>query len=820
MEAGKSRIRNRGFSMLELLIAVAVLSIVAITIGIIMTSSSQTYRQVSTDSQMQSEAQLVANAITNFGVDSISATNQMITGTVDATMGDFDLSDGKNLIFTNDVDGKQYFIVHETSEKKLYYFDREKDPSTGDYGAIQNKSVLADNVESFTSDITRVDKENIVAYTISYKKNGKNFTGNYQVFMRNKKYAALADPGGISENTAPRLLSLSLSPTLVYIDVKNGRPVSYSVMDGANLVTTSLPTGVGSIPFTAVLTYSGSVTDDLKKSDWTLLGADENLFHISEGKAETKNVEFPKSSSYGFRDLNKFSFYLMASKGAKSRKADIHVKIVKNLDLAAVAGISSWKNAYFSAPYNAKKAAMVPDTNYGVAGKTVTLSASLSQYNVSDGLNWKLYYCAADKSSESDWKECTDAKFARLVYSQTSGTTNTLSLGSEAKGMQFKAVCTSVYDDSFTASVNIGVAPSGPTSSDGLFSRGFYMNVEDFFLTGNGGNPVPLQSNGNLENAQDRQYVVKKIKGITFSPGVNMDNLQDLEKAFKYSPTTNTLMVDYGVFQYSKQQSVTAYQQGFELNMTLQYDDVDGVARSYSVFKFPILPTNVAPIGPSTICVAKGATDEVPVQYTYSNLISRSLIGVYTKQHGQTEFSENLNKPNYESNDKYLTIQLRENELGDVYHYVDTAKFDITGKTNLKSYPINAITVRFTLEDYYQLVDHNPAKKDFTRTCSTLTISGQTGPCTDYQVYVANVKGSDVYFAGPDAVKAENQSSSSRTVGWINTVPTSATGGANVKGIRTNGSYVDGRVYKSGSKYYLSYGGMTYTFDRTYNYWK
>lgn len=820
MKLLKKRKNNKGFSMLELLIAVAILSVVAVTVGLAMTSSSQTYRAVSTESQMQSEAQVVANSISNYVIDANAAESPAgISVTEPDSLTIDDASNNFLLITKNEASGSksQICIFRDTTNDKLYYYTRAYDDATGTFGsALLNKSLLADNVTGFTVDTSRMDNENILCYTLTYSKNGRDYTGNYQVFLRNRKYAEVALPSGVSSNTTPKLLSLSIEPRLVYIDTHAGRATGYSVMNGANLEAKTLMAGAAMIPFTATLTYSGTVADDLKTADWTLLGADENLFNIADGKSTTKNLEFPKSSSYGFADANKYSFYVMASRGSKSSKADVHIKIVKDLKVRAVAGISTWKNAYFSSPYNATKAAQVPDTNYGAAGKTVTLSASLEQYNVTDGIDWRLYYCASDKTSDKDWKPCTDAKYASLLYpSYSSGTTNTLSLGSDATGFQFKIEAISRYDDTYKDTVYIGVVPDGKSDNGGLFSRGYYMNIQDFFTSGNGGKAIALQGGGS-----DRQYLVKKITNIKFEPGVNMDNMKDLEKAFKYDPVKNTLMVDYTIFQYSKQQSATAYSQGFEINMTITYEDVDGVSRTFGIYKFPILPTDVVAIGSSTICVAKGSTDEIPVQFTYTNLINKNLIGIYTKQYGDTDFSENINKTGYESNDKYLTIKLREGELGDVYHYVDTAKFDISGKTNLKTYPINYVTVRVTMDDYYQLKDQQPSKGSGSKTLdggNNIVKNYTQGTCTDYTIYVANVEGSDVYFAGPDAVKCTNEGGNNQSIGWLNSVTTAK---KNIVGIRTNGSKVTGKVYKSGSSYKLEYGGTTYTFNRTYNYWK
>lgn len=52
--------KNRGFSIVEFLVAFGILSVIVTTVGYMMTTSSKTYSGLSTEAQLQSEAQLVA----------------------------------------------------------------------------------------------------------------------------------------------------------------------------------------------------------------------------------------------------------------------------------------------------------------------------------------------------------------------------------------------------------------------------------------------------------------------------------------------------------------------------------------------------------------------------------------------------------------------------------------------------------------------------------------------------------------------------------------------------------------------------------------
>ena len=67
--------KNRGFSIVEFLVAFGILSVIVTTVGYMMTTSSKTYSGLSTEAQLQSEAQLVANGISELAIDSFDAGN-------------------------------------------------------------------------------------------------------------------------------------------------------------------------------------------------------------------------------------------------------------------------------------------------------------------------------------------------------------------------------------------------------------------------------------------------------------------------------------------------------------------------------------------------------------------------------------------------------------------------------------------------------------------------------------------------------------------------------------------------------------------------
>ena len=71
--------KNRGFSIVEFLVAFGILSVIVTTVGYMMTTSSKTYSGLSTEAQLQSEAQLVANGISELAIAPLESSSPAIS---------------------------------------------------------------------------------------------------------------------------------------------------------------------------------------------------------------------------------------------------------------------------------------------------------------------------------------------------------------------------------------------------------------------------------------------------------------------------------------------------------------------------------------------------------------------------------------------------------------------------------------------------------------------------------------------------------------------------------------------------------------------
>lgn len=187
---------NRGFTLIELIITVA---IIAIFSGVILTfigTGSNTYRSTSNSAKVQMEAQETADSLedliidANYSIDYQSASDGAITNDIDGASGTGD----KVLIICNKSDsgdtgsgdsgsaGYIYdFLYWSSSEQKIYYSQNTKDSvPSGPSG-----SVLAEGITDFQADVSKAASDKIVRFQLGIKRGTKEIKTLHSVNLRN-----------------------------------------------------------------------------------------------------------------------------------------------------------------------------------------------------------------------------------------------------------------------------------------------------------------------------------------------------------------------------------------------------------------------------------------------------------------------------------------------------------------------------------------------------------------------------------------------------------------------------------------------------------
>lgn len=220
--------KNSGFTLVELVIVMAIMGILGLAVvGFIGTSTKQ-YKYASKDVDLQYEAQLTMNQIGDLIIDAqkgvkyepatVAAPVEVASAAPEAgyiatasaeeasseeASSEETSSDSKLIIYNKDC---TYNIIYRPSEHKIYLRKDTLDPATGAVKADgQGKeSLMAENVTGFTTDLSEAESKNSVGIVVDFKAGDKKYTSKQNFTMRNKvptgadvEYVAPAEPEGI-----------------------------------------------------------------------------------------------------------------------------------------------------------------------------------------------------------------------------------------------------------------------------------------------------------------------------------------------------------------------------------------------------------------------------------------------------------------------------------------------------------------------------------------------------------------------------------------------------------------------------------------------
>lgn len=868
------KMNNKGLSILELIIAIAIIGILSVSIVHSMVTSSKTYYKSSTEAQLQSEAQLVANSITEIAIDSYSAKDKM-EGSMAADFGvndaeKYDTTDKKVLVlYSQEANGTQYqyAVVRNRLTNNLEL--RERTNSGSGWSKEVQWAVLANYIADFSPNADRVDAENMLTFELTYTKqdasngNLRKYKGNYQVLMRNKLYAGTPT---VSNNDPTQVsLSMTLVPKNVYLDVKGSqtpgdtgdRVTGYHIttIDDTNAGSvTADSAGVASgVPMTATI-MPGTYNDNIK---WEIVNGGAGAFYFipadNAAGRETSavlgsDVKLQWDANRDMSGVTTDAFDVIASKSvdvtqpgstetttvtAGPKKVSFKIRRIRSMSLRPTMGMTTWQEE-FTTDYGGTKSEEA--TYYAKAAgnsyeNMTILSSAIAPYIENGGkIEWKLYM---KRNETESWRDITNSAEDGRLYASLApgGTLNanggmaTISFGTAAaNGQLYKIETTSLWDRTRSASLVIGLAPRGGGNSDGFYSRGYYVDLLSW-----------VQSNPKYAGVTDLQNVTVTSSGGT-SEAASYRIVQRDGRWY--------LLYDYNAAYYSGQQRLSFYEalQDIHLDIVNQngkHGDIDAPkseaeGATGSILHYYTLPVYVNKIAPTVnrLVLKKGDAKTLNVQTAYYNLHDSSFFGVYIGNDGDAEaMKENLNKSGLNETNQYLAFSIDASQYGGLYEYRDSIKTNLTAKNTTRAYNPNPMRVRLTADDYYILSGYGSSSNNENGTpkdAGSVEVKLGSGvnqqlrksSYVDYIVLIANVAGADAFVTCPATGSADPK------IDWANFK--SAVDGADsrnnavsVNGYNAVGDPVTGiaKAYKDGNKYKLIYKGVEYTYNQTYKYW-
>lgn len=202
--------KNKGFTLVEILIALAILSVVLATVTSVMLTGSKQFTKGSADASMQNQAQLVVNQIEDMVIDTNGGVDY-VDNTGERELILYNASDVSGLVeYTKEV------VKWTAADKQLTYskWNVIYDTATKNYvengAAIYADQLLAEDINDFSIDLSDVEKE--------YTQDGTQIDIVQSVVI---SVGCIGNDGQVSYATSPVItlrnrMMLSDNPTLIF----------------------------------------------------------------------------------------------------------------------------------------------------------------------------------------------------------------------------------------------------------------------------------------------------------------------------------------------------------------------------------------------------------------------------------------------------------------------------------------------------------------------------------------------------------------------------------------------------------------------------
>lgn len=212
---------QKGFTIVELIIAVAIMSIIALAVGGFMVVGSKSYASANNDINVQQEAQLALNQMSDVLIDTTRSINYVgyQGGSGEAVLKDSELTfeaDAKMLTmyngetYTDPSSGEEMISAGNGNRNYRFYWDKASGnvyytdvkvtdpgtdcklsdipdfPGTDEIDDPDSWAVLAEHVTNFSVDLSQVEEKRVVQLSLDFMCGEREYTTSNNVTVRNK----------------------------------------------------------------------------------------------------------------------------------------------------------------------------------------------------------------------------------------------------------------------------------------------------------------------------------------------------------------------------------------------------------------------------------------------------------------------------------------------------------------------------------------------------------------------------------------------------------------------------------------------------------
>lgn len=206
------RKNQKGFTLVELIIAVAILSVVTLAVCGFIVVGSRSYTSANTDIMLQQDAQLALNQMSDVIIDTTESISYsgLVGGSMQAVLKDSEFSGevtDKCLTVVNknpepdDLNqNPSYWFYYSKDDETIYFnevklYDGIADPVAGPTeseikdkfdAASTDKAVLVEHVTDFSVDVSQFEQNRVVMLALTFENGNRMYSTSNNVTVRNR----------------------------------------------------------------------------------------------------------------------------------------------------------------------------------------------------------------------------------------------------------------------------------------------------------------------------------------------------------------------------------------------------------------------------------------------------------------------------------------------------------------------------------------------------------------------------------------------------------------------------------------------------------
>lgn len=427
----KGKTDNRGLTLIELLVALAIVSIVLVLVFSLFIQTMGFYNKGSKESGVQNDAQLtmaqleslVINANQGIGLRPGSGSNKGNDLYLYYRNYESKASSGESVVKkTADYEAIHIYVDSDTSTsvEGLVFCTRDctYDVTTGSITMTADKknpeeiSTLVKNVADFEVDLSNLINKNSVKFSIKFDNGGRKYTTSHTVLLRNKMIAKLDGSGDDyfkfteEEKRANEVTAVQVTPSDFSIwagtTVPNPFTVTYSFLDGSTgsgqTIWSFNPEveGASINRLTGIISIGDSVTENITVNATALssinaAGDDETKYKTGTATIHVKSIQNANLGGFVPDSVNpKFMNGTLSLTGSNLQNEDLTDLLTKmHIDegtvlrpsIAAVSASADGTLTYkvtVQRPISYKNQAFPLTISCKTGTKTITASASVT----------------------------------------------------------------------------------------------------------------------------------------------------------------------------------------------------------------------------------------------------------------------------------------------------------------------------------------------------------------------------------------------------------------------------------------------------------